>query len=238
MVTLFKNRWVSHTDEGLRSRGYGVAWSLAFLDYTQHEETVNDYPIFMDQYTKEVSGDQMYMVDSFYNVNNFGSYEILASLFTLALSKQMGDVQSVDRILNFLYNLYNKEWSADGRSMHYDTLAAEPFLQPALGFGWIWGTTPVTVTDLATPRPDAFWDYPYISAADDNNIWVYQAEWDSVNDAFILNIRVDQTATLTFSNFESIPTAFSGGISLGDLTASGADYILSLTPGTYHLVII
>ena len=135
-------------------------------------------------------------------------------------------------------NLYNKEWSADGRSMHYDTLSAEPFLQPALGFGWIWGTTPVTVTDLATPRPDAFWDYPYISQADDNNIWVYQAEWDSVNDAFVLNIRVDQTATLTFSNFESIPTAFSGGISLGDLTVSGDDYILSLAPGTYHLVII
>ncbi|MHA1479934.1 MAG: linalool dehydratase/isomerase domain-containing protein, partial [Candidatus Thorarchaeota archaeon] len=113
------NRLSPYSDEGLRSRGYGVAWSLAFLDYTQPEETVIDYPIFMDQYTKEVSGDQMYMVDSFYNVNNFGSYEILASLFTLALSKQMGDFQSVNRILNFLYNLYNKEWSADGRSMHY-----------------------------------------------------------------------------------------------------------------------
>ncbi|MFX0107133.1 MAG: hypothetical protein ACFE7R_02525, partial [Candidatus Hodarchaeota archaeon] len=87
-------------------------------------------------------------------------------------------------------------------------------------------------------RSEEFWDYPYIRAADDDRIWVYQAEWDHHKDAFILNIEVDQTATLTFSNFESVPTAYAGGIALEELTSVGADFILTLSPGTYNLVIM
>jgi hypothetical protein len=91
--------------------------------------------------------------------------------------------------------------------------------------------------DVEAARPTGFWDWPYISAADDDNIWVYQAEWDSAKDGFVLNIRVDQEATLTFSNFASAPTAYSGGVAFADLVASGSDYTLTLTPGTYYLVI-
>ena len=92
--------------------------------------------------------------------------------------------------------------------------------------------------DLADARPAEFWDYPFISAADDDRIWVYQAEWDPVKEGFVLNIRVDQPATLTFSNFDSTPTAYSSGISLGELTTSGADYTLSLSPGVYNIVLV
>lgn len=232
------NRLSPYDATKLRSRGYGVAWSLAFLEYTQPEETATDYSMFMEQYGKEVSGDKMYMVDSYHRTTGFGTYEILSSLFTLALTKQVGDFQSNQRILNFLYSLYNKEWSADGRSMHYNTLAIEPFLQPSLGFGWLWGTTPITLLDLVEARPAEFWDYPYISAADDENIWVYQAEWDPIKSGFVLNIQVDQTAALTFSNFDAIPIAYSGGAQLTELTADGGNHILTLQPGTYHLVIM
>ncbi|MHA1908879.1 MAG: hypothetical protein ACW98Y_16375, partial [Candidatus Thorarchaeota archaeon] len=218
--------------------GYGVSWSLLFLEYTQPEETIADYPVYLEQYGREVSGDQMYMINNYNNPDRFGDYEILSCLFTLGLAKQRGDFTTRDRILNFLYSSYNKEWSPDGREMHWNTMDIEPFLQSSLAYGWIWATTPTTMMDLAEPRPTEFWDYPYISAADDDNIWVYQAEWDPVNNGFVLNIQVDQAATLTFSNFDTTPTAYSGGISLGDLTASGADYILSLEPGTYHLVIM
>ncbi|MFW9981712.1 MAG: hypothetical protein ACFFE3_07335, partial [Candidatus Thorarchaeota archaeon] len=80
---------------------------------------------------------------------------------------------------------------------------------------------------------------PYISEADDDAIWVYQAQWDDEKSGFILNIRVDSTAELTFSNFQDVPTAFSGGVSIGELTAgSGGDYILTLQPGAYQLVIM
>jgi hypothetical protein len=103
----------------------------------------------------------------------------------------------------------------------------------------VWSTLPVTVLDLADARPAEFWNYPYVSAADDQNIWVYQAKWDPAKSGFILNIRVDSPAELTFSNFQNVPTAFSRGISIGELTAgSGGDYILSLQPGTYQLVIM
>ena len=121
--------------------------------------------------------------------------------------------------------------------MHWDTTAVEPFLQSSMAYGWIWATVPVSVRDLGDSRPTQFWNYPYISQADDDNIWVYQARWDPIKQGFILNIRVDKTATLTFSNFESVPTAYSGGYSLGQLTATGADYTLTLSPGTYHLVL-
>jgi len=217
--------------------GYGVSWDLLFLEYTQPEETIADYPTYLQAYGREISGDQMYVVNDYNNPNSFGAYEILSCLFTLGLAKQRGDISTQERILNFLYSPYNKDWSPDGREMHWNTMALEPFLQSSLAYGWIWATTPVTIKDLAEPRPTEFWDYPYISEADSNNIWVYQAEWDPVNNGFILNIQVDQAATLTFSNFDATPTAYTGGISVGDWTVSGDDYILSLNPGTYHLVI-
>jgi hypothetical protein len=93
--------------------------------------------------------------------------------------------------------------------------------------------------NLASARTTEFWDYPYISAADDERIWVYQAEWDPVKEGFILNIEVDQTATLTFSNFDSLPIAYLGGTQFAQLElAGGDDYTLSLEPGTYQLVIM
>lgn len=227
------------TDGSLRSRGYGVAWSLEFLDFLQPQVTDQEYPLFLQQYGKEISGDQVYFVDSMYDANYFGTYEFLACLFTLALAKQEGDFNTVQRIQNFLYSLYNKIWSADGRQMHWDTSALEPFLETSLAYGWIWGTSPVTLNDLVVSRPAAFWDYPYISEADDESIWVYQAEWDSEKEGFILNIKVDQTATLTFSNFDSLPTAYSAGVALSPLElVSGNDYTLTLQPGSYHLVIM
>ena len=93
------------------------------------------------------------------------------------------------------------------------------------------------MNDLASARSTEFWDTPFISEADDDNIWVYQAEWDPVNEGFILNIKVDQTATLTFSNFDSVPTAFAGGVVLQQLELDGSDYTLSLSPGSYNIVI-
>lgn len=225
------------TEGYLRSRGYGVAWSLEFLDSIQPEITDNDYPIYLEEYGMEVSGDQMYFVDSMYSTNTFGTYEFLACLFTLALAKQEGDFNTVDRILNFLYSLYNKIWSTNGREMHWDTSALEPFLQTSLAYGWIWGNTPVTLNDLVVPRNSAFWGYPFISQADDESIWVYQAEWDPVKEGFILNIKVDQIATLTFSNFGATPTVYGAGLPSA-LTAAGSDYTLTLQPGSYHLVIM
>lgn len=225
-------------DGRFKAASYCDSWALTFLEYTQEEETIIDYPIFLEHFSKEISGDQMYIMDSYNNPDGFGTYDILGSLFTLPLAKQRGDFETNQRIRNFLYSSYNKVWENNGREMHFDTMSLEPFLQSVLAFGWLWGTTPVTVRDLADARPSAFWDYPYISAADDDYIWVYQAEWDPAKEGFILNIRVDQEATLTFSNFGSIPTAYSGGVAYADLTASGSDYTLTLAPGNYYLVVM
>lgn len=218
-------------------RGYGVGWDLLFLEYSIPNETIPDYPIFLEHYTKDISAEQLCFIDTYNCPSKFDAYDMLSNLYGVALALQRGDLSTRDRVLNFLWSPYNKVWSADGRSMHWDTTAIEPFLQSSLAFGWIWGTVPVTVRDLADPRPSEFWNYPYISEAADDSIWVYQAQWDPVKNAFILNVQIDETATLTFSNFAAMPTAYAGGVALAELTASGADYVLTLSPGTYHLVI-
>jgi hypothetical protein len=123
--------------------------------------------------------------------------------------------------------------------MHYDTTALVAFLQSCLAFGKIWASTPVTVKDLAEARPSEFWGYPYLSAVDDDDsIWVYQAVWDAEKSAFILNMRVDKETTMLFSNFDHAPTAYSGGVSIGQLSVSGSDYSLTLSPGSYNIVLI
>jgi hypothetical protein len=180
----------------------------------------------------------MYMADSYSAQGDFGEYDLLASLFTLALAKQRSDPVTVQRLLNFLYGMYNQVWSDDGRSMHYDTMAVEPFMQPVLAIGKILAKTSVTIRDFATPRTTAFWDYPFISSADDDNIWVYQAVYDAENSAFILNVEVDKTTTLTLSNFGSQPTAYLNSRPFFDLVKAGQDFVLTLEPGTYNLVII
>ena len=217
---------------------YCNGWSLAFLEHAWEEKTVPLYSTFIDTYGREVSGNSMYVVDSYHHPSTFGTYDILGSLFTLQLAKQRGDFLTRDRILNFLWSAFNQVWSEDGRMMHFDTMSLEPFLQAIMAFGWIWAHCPVSVKDLADARSTEFWDYPYISAADDDSIWVYQAQWDPARSGFILNIRVDQTATLAFSNFNDTPTAYSGGMAFQSLTSSGADYTLTLSPGTYQLVIM
>ena len=217
---------------------YCDAWALNFLEYTQPDETVHDYPIFLEHFGRELSGSQMYVIDSYNNPRGFGTFDILGSLFTLPLAKQRGDFVTRDRVLNFLLSLFNRVWSADGRRMHFDTTALEPFLQAPIAFGYIWAMTPISMVQLAESRPDEFWEYPYISSADDERIWVYQALWDPTKQAFILNIEVDQTATLTFSNFAGQPVAYSNGRVLTDLTPSADGYTLTLEPGTYNLVIM
>jgi hypothetical protein len=217
---------------------YATAWALTFLEYTNPDITIPKYPTFLDLYGRAVSGDVMYMLGSYEHPSSFGDvFGILGTVFTMVLANQRGDYATRDRLFNLLAGMLNKVWSPDGRQMHYDGSAFDTLLSPVFSGFSVWSTLPVTVRDLAQPRPTEFWNYPYISAADDDNIWVYQARWDPIKAGFILNIQVDKTATLTFSNFNSTPTAYTLYRSLGELTASGSDYVLTLQPGTYQIVI-
>jgi hypothetical protein len=229
-----------HTTDGRpKDNSYGTAWALTFLEYTQPTLSIADYDLFMDTYGVDVSADKMHMVGSQNNIGTFGDVDgMLGTFFASVLANQRGDYVTRDRLQNFLTGAYNKVWSADGREMYYDTSVLLDFLKPVTAGFKIWSTVPVTVRDLADARPSGFWDWPYISDADDDNIWVYQAEWDAANEAFILNIKVDETATLTFSNFDSTPTAYTHGSAFGDFVLSGDDYTLTLTPGSYNIVIV
>ena len=217
---------------------YSNSWTSLFLEFTQPEKTAEDYPVFLEKYGVDVTGDQMYISGSFNNPS-FGSItDMLGTLFSCVLAKQRGDFNTLQRIQNFLYSQYNKVWSENGREMYYDTSSLFEFLSPVLAALRIWATTPVTLTDLANARPSVFWDYPFISQADDENIWVYYAKWDAVNSVFLLNIKVDSTANLTFSNFNHVPVAYEGESQVISLGISGSDYNLTLQPGSYNLVVL
>ncbi len=217
---------------------YSNAWTLALLEYTQPEETITDYPLFVEKYGIDVSGDQMYMSGSFNNPSFASITDMLGTMFSCVLAKQRGDVNTVQRIQNFLFNGYNQVWSADKREMYYDTSSLFEFLSPVLAALRIWTTTPITLPNLADARPTVFWEYPFISQADDDKIWVYYAKWDPTNQVFLLNIKVDNTATLTFSNFDHIPVAHGEGSQVSSLTISGSDHTLTLEPGSYNFVIV
>jgi len=230
---------VDHYVGGPSLSSYATAWAMTFLEYTVPEETIPKYPLFIDLYGRELSGDIMYMLGTYKQPSSFGDIMgILGTVFTMVLANQRGDYTTRDRLLNLLGSMLNKVWSPDGRQMYYDGSPFDAFLSPIFSGFSVWSTIPVTVRNLGDPRPAEFWNYPYISNADDDNIWVYQARWDPVKSGFILNIRVDQTAELVFSNFDDTPTAFSQGISMGDLTPTGSDYSLTLQPGSYQLVIM
>ena len=234
--------YVRNDDLGPVVSGYGTSWALMFLEYTQESDTIQDYPVFLDVYGRDVSNDQMYVAGSYRYPEQFADItSVLGSLFTLPLANQRGDQRTVDRLWNFWLGSSNAVWSSDNRALYYEGSMASVIkaLEPVLTGLCTWGTIPVTTRDLADARSSDFWDTPYISSADDDNIWVYQAEWDPVKEGFILNIEVDQTATLTFSNFDSLPIAYRGGSQFAQLELAGrSDYTLSLEPGTYHLVII
>jgi hypothetical protein len=219
--------------------GYGAAWTMAWLEHTQPARSANDYPILLDACMKEVSGDRAYMMSTYNNPDQYGIWEVYATFFTLLMANQQEDYSTRDRLVNFLYGSFNKEWSNDGRALHYNTQSLTGLAQPILANGWIWAHAPITIEDVLDARPTEFWDYPYISEANDENIWVYQAEWDPVKEGFVLNIRVDASSTLTFSNFDSLPTAYPvGGLPVPLESAGTGLYSLSLNSGTYQMVIM
>ncbi|MFW9805582.1 MAG: hypothetical protein ACFFFK_02480 [Candidatus Thorarchaeota archaeon] len=231
---------VDHLVGGPKLNSYGTAWALTFLEYTVPDITIPKYKTFIDAYSRDLSSDMMYMLGSYNNPTSFADvFGILGTVFSMTLANQRGDYSTRDRLGNLLQSMVNKVWSQDGREMYYDASSLDPFLSPILSGFTVWSGVPVTVRDLADARPAAFWNYPYISSADDNNIWVYQAQWDPDKSGFILNIGVNSPATLTFSNFNSLPTAYRGGNPFVQLEASGGgNYTLSLNPGTYQLVIM
>ncbi|MFW9788032.1 MAG: hypothetical protein ACFFE2_13425 [Candidatus Thorarchaeota archaeon] len=231
---------VDHLVGGPKLNSYGTAWALTFLEYTIPEITIPKYPTFIDAYSRDLSGDMMYMLGSYAHPTSFADvFGILGTVFTMTLANQRGDYNTRNRLGNLLQDMANIVWSPDRREMYYDTSPLEPFLSAVLSGFTVWSGVPVTVRDLADARSTEFWDYPYISAADDDNIWVYQAQWDPNKSGFILNIRVDSPSVLTFSNFNSLPIAYRGGSQFAQLEAAGGgDYTLSLQPGTYQLVIM
>jgi hypothetical protein len=225
---------------GPKLNSYGTSWALTFLEYTIPNVTIPKYQKFIDAYSRDLSSDMMYMLGSYNNPTSFADvFGILGTVFSMTLANQRGDYSTRDRLGNLLQSMVNKDWSQDGREMHYDASSLDPFLSPILSGFTVWSGVPVTVRDLADARPAAFWSYPYISSADDDSIWVYQAQWDPDKSGFILNIEVESPATLTFSNFNSQPTAYRGGNPFVQLeSAGGSNYTLSLNSGTYQLVIM
>jgi hypothetical protein len=217
--------------------GYINAWALMFLEPIQPNVTIHQYPIYLDVYGRQVSADKFCVVGNYRHPETYTITDMLANIYAMPLANQRGDYVTAQRIRNFLYGDFNKVWSADGRRMWYDATSLIPFVQGPLTAAWLWGTAPKVMRDLFSARPAAFWTYPYISHADDGKIWVYQAQWDPAKSAFILNIGVDQTATLSFSNFDHAPSAYVGGVLYQVLTQAGSDYTLTLAPGSYQVVI-
>ena len=137
-----------------------------FLEYTQENETIHDYPVFLDAYGRDVSADKMYITGSYNYPNQFTDLDsVLGSLFSMPLANQRGDQRTVERLWNFWLGSSNAAWSSDGRALHYEDGLASlmTVLEPVLTGLCTWGTIPTTMNDLASARSTEFWDTPFIS---------------------------------------------------------------------------
>jgi hypothetical protein len=93
--------------------------------------------------------------------------------------------------------------------------------------------------DLAKPRPQSFFDLPYISSTTGNGLFVHQATYDETNHAFVLTVNAHEAAALTFSNFPNVQgiQSATGPIPAGWWSQNGNQMTLQLPPGVWNLVI-
>ncbi|MFW9844532.1 MAG: hypothetical protein ACFFEV_08145, partial [Candidatus Thorarchaeota archaeon] len=90
---------IDHLVGGPRLNSYGTAWALTFLEYSIPELTIPKYQTFLDAYSKDISGDMMYMLGSYAHPKTFGDvFGILGTVFTMTLANQRGDYTTRNRL--------------------------------------------------------------------------------------------------------------------------------------------
>jgi hypothetical protein len=219
---------------------YGSAWAIMFynaMGMNQLAETL--YGNWKDALVHYSTDDTAYVVESYYSPSEFGVTEYVANVFSYFCTNEMGDTTLNKKLENWFFGPFEGRWVGD--KYEFDTSALGSlgsFTYPVINFAWAWTHADSTLTDLMSPRSDAFFTKPYISDQSTNDgLFVYQATYDESRGAFILTVESAGSTVLTFDNFPGVQGVYSTQGAYSNWVQNGSQMFLTLGSGTYSFVI-
>jgi hypothetical protein len=219
---------------------YGSAWAIMFYDamgMTQLAETL--YGNWKEAFVHYSTDDTAYVVESYYFPSEFGVTEYVANVFAYFCTNELGDAALNRKLENWFFGPFEGRWVGD--EYEFDTSALGSlgsFTYPVINFAWAWAHADSTLSDLMTPRSDAFFTKPCISSQSTmDGLFVYQAIYDEAKGAFILTVEAESGAVLTFDNYPGVQGVYTAQGTYSGWSQNGSQMLLTLEPGTYSFVI-
>jgi hypothetical protein len=220
---------------------YGSAWATMFynaMGMTNLAETM--YDDWKSAFVHYSTDNTAYVAESYYYPSDFGVNEYVANVFAYFCTDEMGDSALNQKLENWFFGPFEGRW--DGDKYEFDTSALGSlgsFTYPVVNFAWAWTHADSTLSDLMTPREDAFYEKPYISNQSTvEGLFIYQATYDESKEAFILTVETENGVVLTFDNFPNVQGVFTAQGQFAGWSQEGSQMLLNLTPGTYSFVIV
>jgi hypothetical protein len=232
---------ISGSDPGVSC--YGSIWAIMFFKSMGMEELANElYDNWKKLFVHYTDDDMAYVVDDYHKPNSFEIFDMMGNAFAYVGVREMEDWELARKIENWFYGPYPGSWIGD--KYEFDTSALPGFLgrifRPVLGFAYMVAHHDSTLADLMNPREDSFYDSsPYISGETTHEgLFIYQAYYDEVEEAFILSVEANVETILTFDNFPNVQGVYSTSGEYLNWSQNGDQMLLTLSPGTYSFVLI
>lgn len=226
--------------------GYTNAWTIAFINAYNQSVAESLYPKYREVYVKSntypgIIGEYEFVIEDAYadiystDIMAFG-WSIVANGFGMMCAKEMGDKDSLNKIMNWVKVLFPPKW--DGNNYYYPTALFEG-LQFVANMIMFWGLQQdwVTLGNFTQRRASSFWTQPYIvDVSNVENIFINQAYYDKSNTAFLLTCGAAVPGTITLTNATGgvVHSAQTSGYST---STSGNNITISINPGSYNFVI-
>lgn len=225
--------------------GYTNGWSIAFIN-AYNESVANElYPKYQDVYVNDlypgIIGDLAFVTE-YANVDPYSmdimqfAWGIVSTGFGIMAAREMGDQETLDKILNWAEHLFMSSW--EGNKYSYQAPMFEG-LEFVINMIMHWGLQGpgVTLGNFTERRSASFWTQPYIvDVSDVENIFINQAYYDEVNSAFILTCSAANPGNITLTN--ALGGTVYSAQSSGFTTSSISNNItISVERGSYNFVI-
>jgi len=220
---------------------YGSSWASMFYHaFGRTDISTQYYANIKKNFIHYSTGNTAYAVDNYHNPSNFGMMDLLGTFFTYFCAREMQDWDLFRKIENWFYGPYPGFWDGDIYRFDASALGDDgPFFEPILNFVYAWGHAASNLTDLMSPRDDTFFSTPYISdESTKNGLFIYQAYYDETENAFILTVEAGEETVLTFDNFPGVTGVYQKSGEYTNWSQSGAQLLLTLSPGTHSFIII
>jgi hypothetical protein len=220
---------------------YGSAWATMFYNAMGMTELAGSvYEDWKSAFVHYSTDDTAYVVESYYYPSDFGINEYVANVFAYFCTDEMGDSVLNRKLENWFFGPFQGRW--DGDKYEFDTSALGSlgsFTYPVVNFAWAWTHSDSTLSDLMSPRGDAFFGCPYISDQSSmEGVFVYQATYDESKGAFILTVETENGVVLVFDNFPNVQGVYTAQGQFTGWSQEGSRMLLSLPAGTYSFVIV